>query len=163
MIGPAHSPGCSDRRGKPPSVPADETATESRRARGCRRRAKIRNRRHQLPHVPLQCLGRFDDVPSYEKGSAMGGQFTIAASCDLAATRLWQAMPTAGASGANCNDLHHAVIARETNRVAGSPGVRSHRVGPSRARSWRACLSSASAIASRSVRGGGILAANVLT
>jgi len=93
----------------------------------------------------------------------MGGQFTIADSCDLAATRLWHAMPPAGAGGANCNDLHHGVIDRETNRVAGSRGVRSHRVGPSRARSWRTCLSSASAIASRSVLGGGILAAKALT
>lgn len=156
-------PSCLDPRGKPPSVPADETATASHRARGYRRRAKIRNRPPQLPHVPPHCLGRFDDVPSYEKGSAMGGKFTIADSCGLAATRLLHAMPPAGAGGANCNDLHHAVIACETNRVGGSRGVRSHRVGPSRARSWRTCLSSASAIASRSVLGGGILAAKSLT
>ena len=163
MTGPPQRPGCLDRRGRPPSVPAYETATESRRARGYRRRAKIRNRRHQLSHVPPHCLGRFDDVPSSEKGSAMGGKFTIADSCGLAATRLLHAMPPAGAGGANCNDLHHAVIACETNRVGGSRGVRNHRVGPSRARSWRTCLSSASAIASRSVLGGGILAAKSLT
>ena len=46
---------------------------------------------------------------------------------------------------------------------AGRP--RSHRVGPSRsrARAWWTCLSSVSAIASRSVLGGGILAAKSLT
>src|SRR5438132_4884083 len=64
-------PSCLDPRGKPPSVPAAETATESRRARGYRRRVKVRTRRHHL--LPLRCLARFDDVPSYEKGSAIGG------------------------------------------------------------------------------------------
>ena len=66
MAGLPQTPDCLDRRVRLLSVPADETGTESRRARGCRRRAKIRNRRHQLPHVLHHCLGRFDDVPSYE-------------------------------------------------------------------------------------------------
>jgi hypothetical protein len=41
--------------------------------------------------------------------------------------------------------------------------ARSHRVGPSRSRAWRTRSSSCSAIASRSVLGGGILAATALT
>jgi len=56
----------------------------------------------------------------------MGRQLPIADSCGLAAARLLHAMPPAGAGGANCNDLHHALIARESHRgksqCAKSPG-----------------------------------------